>query len=208
MVGFVMIREWLAMSGQLLPISNNQIWIVHVGGSDFQTPCDDATDKLGTNVNGWKIGTVFGDAVFFNGDWLKRAAAAKFGIFGNSTIEAVYPIATQEADGALLDGSKRNYTLTFPPHQLPPVQAFWSITMYDPKTTFLIQNPINRYLINSPMLPNLKKGADGSITLYIQKNSPGGDKEANWLPSPDGPLYLAMRLYYPNVTPPPVGPEP
>jgi len=72
------------------------------------------------------------------------------------------------------------------------------VTMYDGKTQLLIKNPINRYLINSPMLPDLKKNADGSLTLYIQKDSPGADKESNWLPAPDGPIYLAMRLYWPR----------
>ena len=85
-----------------------------------------------------------------------------------------------------LDGSKHKYTLTFPAGQFPPVDAFWSVTMYDGKTQLLIENPINRYLINSPMLPGMKKNADGSLTLYIQNNSPGADKESNWLPAPNG----------------------
>ena len=77
------------------------------------------------------------------------------------------------ADGEPLDGSKHNYTLTFAAGQFPPVNAFWSVTMYDGKTQLLIENPINRYLINSPMLPGMKKNADGSLTLYIQNDSPG-----------------------------------
>ena len=78
--------------------------------------------------------------------------------------------------------------------------------MYDGKTQLLIENPINRYLINSPMLPNMKKNADGSLTLYIQKDSPGKDKESNWLPAPNGPIYLVMRLYWPKTTPPSILP--
>ena len=78
--------------------------------------------------------------------------------------------------------------------------------MYDGKTQFLIKNPINRYLINSPMLPSMKKNADGSLTLYIQHDSPGKEKEANWLPAPDGPIYVAMRLYWPSETPPSILP--
>jgi hypothetical protein len=74
--------------------------------------------------------------------------------------------------------------------------------MYDGKTQLLIENPINRYLINSPMLPELKKNADGSVTIYIQSQSPGADNEANWLPAPDGPMYLVMRLYWPKTAPP------
>ena len=82
------------------------------------------------------------------------------------------------ANGEALDGSKNNCTLTFPAGQLPPVDAFWSVTMYDGKSQLLIENPISRYLANSPMLPNMKKNADGSLTLYVQNKSPGADKEA------------------------------
>jgi len=82
------------------------------------------------------------------------------------------------------------------------VNAFWSVTMYDGKTQLLIENPINRYLINSPMLSAMKKNSDGSLTLYIQKDSPGRAKEANWLPAPNGTIYLVMRLYWPKDTPP------
>jgi hypothetical protein len=125
------------------------------------------------NINGWKVGSLFGDRAFFNGDWLKRAAAAVGGIYGNDAVEAVYPATKNVADGEELDGSKHNYTLTFAAAEFPPVNAFWSVTMYDGKTQLLIKNPINRYLINSPMLPQLKKNDDGSLTLYIQKDSPG-----------------------------------
>jgi hypothetical protein len=158
------------------------------------------------SVNGWGIASPFGDRTFYNGNWLLRAAAASAGIYGNDAIEAVYPIAKTLPDGELLDGSKHNYTLTFPAGQTPPVNAFWSVTMYDGKTQLLIKNPINRYLINSPMEPNMKKNDDGSLTLYIQKDTPGKDKESNWLPAPDGPIYLVMRLYWPKKEPPSVLP--
>jgi hypothetical protein len=157
-------------------------------------------------INGWKIGSYFGDRDFFKGNWLLRAAGAQAGIYGNDAIEATYPMTKTLADGEPLDGSKHNYTLTFPAGQLPPVNAFWSITMYDGKSQLLIKNPINRYLINSPMLPNLKKNADGSLTLYIQRDSPGADKESNWLPAPSDLIYLAMRLYWPKETPPSILP--
>ena len=129
-----------------------------------------ARDNIATNVNGWLIGAVIGDRKFINGDWLKRAAAALAGIYGNSAEEAVYPLAKSDSTGAELDGSKYNYTVTFPAGQFPPVNAFWSVTMYDGKTQLLIANPINRYLINSPMLPTLKKKPDGSLTIYVQKD--------------------------------------
>ncbi len=158
------------------------------------------------NANGWKIGSMFGDRAFYNGDWLKRAAAAKAGIYGNDSIEAMYPMTRLDSDGDKLDGGNHNYTLTFPAGQLPPVNAFWSVTMYDGKTQLLIKNPINRYLINSPMLPNLKENQDGSLTLYIQKDSPGKEKESNWLPAPNGPIYLVMRLYWPKTEAPSILP--
>jgi hypothetical protein len=158
------------------------------------------------DINGWKVGSWFGDAAYFNGDWLKRAAAAKGGIYGNDAVEAMYPMIRVDGSGATLDGSKHNYTLTFPAGQLPPANAFWSVTMYDGKTQLLIENPINRYLINSPMLPSMKKNKDGSLTIYIQKDSPGKDKEANWLPAPDGEIYMVMRLYWPRETPPSILP--
>ena len=170
----------------------------------------DAVDKYiasgGKVINGWNVGSFFGDRAYYNGDWLKRAAAAKGGIFGNSAIEAMYPLTRVLPGGEAIDGSKHNYTLTFAKGELPPVNAFWSVTMYDGKSQFLIDNPINRYLINSPMLSDMKTNADGSLTLFIQKDSPGKDKEANWLPAPDGLIYLVMRLYWPKETPPSILP--
>jgi len=157
-------------------------------------------------VNGWKMSNLFGDRAFFAGDWLKRAAGAKGGIYGNAAIEATYPFTKTLPDGQPLDGHQHAYTISFADGQYPPVNAFWSVTMYDAKTQLLIQNPIDRYLINSPMLPNMQKGADGSLTIYVQKDSPGADKESNWLPAPDGRIYLVMRLYWPKTEPPSVLP--
>ena len=157
-------------------------------------------------INGWMVGAVFGDRAFFNGNWLMRAGAAKAGIYGNDAIEAMYPATRRDATDEPLDGSQHNYSITFPAGQLPPVNSFWSITLYDGNTQFLVKNPIDRYLINSPMLSSMHKNADGSLSLYIQKDSPGKDKEANWLPAPDGPIYLVMRLYWPQTTPPSILP--
>ncbi len=157
-------------------------------------------------INGWNVVSAFGDRAFFHGDWMLRAVGAVSGIYGNDAAEAVYPVTKALATGEELDGSKHSYTLTFAKGQFPPVNAFWSVTMYDGKTQLLIENPISRYLINSPMLPKLKKNADGSLTLYIQKDSPGKAKEANWLPAPNGPIYLVMRLYWPKTEPPSILP--
>jgi hypothetical protein len=157
-------------------------------------------------INGWKIGAYFGDRDFFKGNWLLRAAGAKAGIYGNDAVEATYPMTKTLANGEELDGSKHGYTLTFAKDHYPPVNAFWSVTMYGGKTQLLVDNPLNRYLINSPMLPGMKKNPDGSLTLYIQKDSPGKAKESNWLPAPNGPIYLAMRLYWPKTEPPSILP--
>jgi len=158
------------------------------------------------NINGWNIGSFFGDRAFYKSDWLMRAAAAKGGIYGNDAVEAVYPFTRVDAKGETLDGSKHNYTVTFPSGHLPPVNSFWSVTMYDGKSQLLIKNPINRYLLNSPMLSQMKKNPDGSLTLYIQKDSPGKAKESSWLPAPNDTIYLVMRLYWPKETPPSVLP--
>ena len=158
------------------------------------------------DVNGWKLGSLFGDHAFYNGDWLKRAAAAKGGIYGNDAIEAAYPMTRVDSRGEAIDTGKHNYTLTFPAGQLPPVNAFWSVTMYDGKSQLLIKNPINRYLINSTMLSSMKKNKDGSLTIHIRKDSPGKEKEANWLPAPKGPAYLVMRLYWPRTKAPSILP--
>lgn len=179
---------------------------VGLGMKDGEEKVTKAADNLGKDINGWKISNAFGDRAFFHGDWLKRAAGAKAGIYGNDSVEATYPMTKALANGEVLDGSKHDYTLTFAAGQYPPVNAFWSVTMYNGTTQLLTKNPINRYLINSPMLPGMKKNADGSLTLYIQKNSPGKDKAANWLPAPNGPIYLVMRLYWPKQTPPSILP--
>ena len=151
-----------------------------------------------TDVNGWQVGSLPGAKAHYNGNWVKRAATAKAGLYGNDAAEAMYPLTRVDGTGRTLDGSKHNYTLTFPAGRMPPVNAFWSVTMYDGKTQYLIKNPIDRYLINSPMLPDMKKNQDGSLTIYIQKDSPGKDKESNWLPAPNDEIYLVMRLYWPK----------
>jgi len=165
-----------------------------------------AAGNLGKRVNGWQIGSAAGSRAFFDGDWLLRAVGSKIGIYGNDPAEATYPFAKHDRDGDVLDGSEHAYRLTFPKDGLPPVHAFWSITMYDAKTQLLIENPIDRYLINSPMLPSLESNADGSLTLFIQHDSPGKDHESNWLPAPKGEMFIVMRLYWPKTTPPSVLP--
>ena len=179
---------------------------VLLGMKAGQEKLKDLLETKLTKVNGWIVVSPFGDRTFYNGDWLLRSAAAAAGILGNSAVEAVYPAAKTLVNGEVPDGGKHNYTLTFAAGQLPPVNAFWSVTMYDGKTQLLIKNPLDRYLVNSPMLPGMKKNPDGSLTIYMQNKSPGNAKEANWLPAPDGPMYVVMRLYWPKEKPPSILP--
>jgi len=139
----------------------------------------------------------FGTRAFLDGRYLDRMASAVLGIYGNSKEEALYPAYFVDAGGQPLAGSDR-YTIRFAPGELPPVNAFWSLTLYELPASLLYANPIDRYLINSPMLPSLKKDADGGYTLYVQHESPGTSEESNWLPAPAGQFFLVMRLYWPK----------
>jgi hypothetical protein len=140
---------------------------------------------------------MFGTRAFLNGNYLYRYAGAKLGLYGNSGEEAIYIAYFVDANHQPLDASESNYELRFAKGQLPPAHAFWSLTMYDGKSQFLVANPLKRYLLNSTMLKAFKYGADGSLTFYVQKSSPGAAKEANWLPAPDGPFYAVLRIYMP-----------
>ncbi|RIW15067.1 DUF1254 domain-containing protein [Algoriphagus lacus] len=134
----------------------------------------------------------------FDDFYLLRAVGAFLGIYGNSAQEATYPMYLTDHLGESLDASKHKYTLTFESGQLPPVQSFWSLTMYDGKTQLLVDNSLNKYLISSTHLNSFVKNKDGSITFYIQSESPGKALESNWLPAPSGPFYAVMRLYGPK----------
>lgn len=143
-------------------------------------------------------GDLFGTRDYLKNNYLYRFAAAVLGIYGNSKQEATYPIYQLDDTGKSLDGAQNRYAIRFAPGQLPPVNAFWSLTMYALPESMLVANPINRYLVNSPMLPDLKLDADGGLTIYIQKDSPGADKESNWLPAPNGPFMVVLRIYWPK----------
>jgi hypothetical protein len=165
---------------------------IRAGGQDARKQLDQNVLTLTTSVG------LFGTPEQMAGKYKERALGALGGIYGNTAEEAVYPSYQKDGSGQVLDASKFNYALTFEQGKLPPVKAFWSVTMYDGKTRFLVDNPLNRYLINSIMLPDLKKNADGSIALYLQHKSPGADLESNWLPAPNGPMGVVMRLYMPK----------
>ncbi|WP_396898897.1 DUF1254 domain-containing protein [Mycolicibacterium sp.] len=152
-------------------------------------------DKL--NTGQVTSGQLFGTHAQLKNNYLYRMAGSVLGIYGNVAQEAMYPVIATDSAGAPLTGAA-SYTLRFPPGQLPPVNSFWSITMYKMPQSLLVANPINRYLINSPMLPDLIHDPDGGITIHVQNQSPGPDKEANWLPAPDGPFQMILRLYWPK----------
>jgi hypothetical protein len=140
----------------------------------------------------------FGTRKSLKNNYLYRFSGARLGIYGNSGAEAVYVGGFVDSAGEPLDASKHRYTLHFAKGSLPPNEAFWSLTMYDGKSQLLVANPLNRYLINSSMEPALKRDADGGITLYLQSESPGSDRESNWLPAPVGAFYTVLRIYQPK----------
>lgn len=143
------------------------------------------------NVNGWGYTTKTG---LYGTDYLQRALVTAIGLGANRPQDAVYPTSLKSKNGEAYDGANK-YTLRFPAGQLPPVKGFWSLTMYD-KNMFFIANPINRYSMSIRTNPKLEP--DGSLVIYIQNESPGAGKEANWLPAPKGQFTLMMRLYWPD----------
>jgi len=151
----------------------------------------EAEKPHGKQVNGWDVMTNLGR---YGTNYLFRAVVALVALGANLPEDAVYPRATKDGDGQALIGMNR-YVIRFPEGQLPPVGAFWSITLYNAKQ-FFVQNPINRYAIGDR--DKLKFDDDGSLTLYVQQQSPGVDKESNWLPAPNGDFNLFMRLYSPK----------
>jgi len=145
--------------------------------------------------HGWAFTTKAG---VYGTSYLLRALVTAIGLGANRAQDAIYP--TSEGPGVLesYTGAKK-YVMHFPKGQLPPAKGFWSLTMYD-KDYFFVKNPINRQSISARQ--NLKANADGSVDLYIQNESPGPDKESNWLPAPKDKFILMLRLYWPSDTPP------
>ena len=152
---------------------------------------------LGAMVNGWVVTKGLGR---YGTDYMKRAVVAAFGWPANIQEDAVYPFTEIDSEGKPLTGANR-YTLTFPAGQAPPVNGFWSITMYEiDQGWWFVPNRLNKFTV-SPR-NNLKPNADGSVTLYFQNESPGADKENNWLPAPKGPFIPMLRMYWPKEVAP------
>jgi hypothetical protein len=150
---------------------------------------------MGKDVNGWQLSPVLDE--YFGTSYLFRAAIGYQAMFVNTPIEAYYPGVFKDTAGKVLDGSTGKYTIKFPKGKTPPAGAFWSVTLYDAKKRLMVENSLNRYKIGSA--DKLKADADGSTTLYIQADSPGKDKESNWLPAPKEPFYMLMRMYLPKI---------
>jgi hypothetical protein len=169
-----------------------------ISGGIGDTAAD--ADVVMKKVNADEIASsdFFGTREFLKNNYLYRYMGAKLGLYGNSGADAAYFGYFVDGDHHPLDASKNNYVLRFGKGEIPEYHAFWSLTMYDGKTQFLVANPIKRYLLNSTTLKSYKYGADGSLTLYVQKDSPGKGKESNWLPAPDGPFYAVYRVYMPG----------
>jgi hypothetical protein len=148
-------------------------------------------NKAVKDINGWGYTTKTG---LYGTDYFMRALVTAIGLGANRPQDAVYPTSLKAADGHAYDGASK-YVMHFPKGKMPPVSGFWSLTMYD-GNYFFVNNPINRYSISARQ--NLKSNPDGSVDLYVQKDSPGPDKESNWLPAPDGKFILMLRLYWPN----------
>jgi len=148
-------------------------------------------NKAFRHINGWAFDA---EAGVYGTNYLNRALVTAIGLGANRIQDACYPTSQKDADGKDFVGSNK-YVMRFPKGQLPPVGGFWSLTMYD-ENYFFVANPINRQSISARQ--NLKPNPDGSVDLYIQKDSPGPDKESNWLPAPAGKFVLMLRLYWPN----------
>lgn len=147
--------------------------------------------KAGSDLNGWTFTTKAG---LYGTDYLQRAFISAIGLGANRPQDAVYPTSEVDADGKPYSGANK-YVLHFPKGQTPPANAFWSITMYNGEF-FFVDNPLNKYTV-SPR-NDLRYNADGSLDIHIQHESPGKDKESNWLPAPQDKFVLMMRLYWPS----------
>lgn len=176
---------------------------INEGVKEAQKEIQDKAANIAQRVNGWNMMDAFGTRAFYKGDWLLRAAAVMVGIYANDKVEAFYPIAYVDADNETLDGSKHKYKIQFSKDNLPPAKYFWSITMYNKQADgvagYMVNNPINRFLINSTT-EGLVYDKDGGFVIYVQSDAPTKlDEKANWLPAPKEPFYLVLRVYGPDT---------
>ncbi len=162
--------------------------------------------------HGWEgMAGVFGSGEVMRPHYLVRGVGAMVGLYGNDAAEAYYPVGSKDAAGNPLDGSKHRYVMHFAKDQMPQVDAFWSMTMYSLPNQLMVENPFDRYSIGDRS--KVRYAKDGSLTIYIQHESPGKKRESNWLPAPNGPFSLQFRMYLPKpealdplYLPPPIRP--
>jgi hypothetical protein len=147
--------------------------------------------NAGTDVNGWEFTTKTG---IYGTEYLQRALITAIGLGANRPQDAVYPTSEADAEGKPYSGANK-YVMHFDKGQMPPVNGFWSLTMYNDQY-FFVENPLNRYTLSQRS--KFKPNADGSVDLYIQRDNPGPEKEANWLPAPKDKFVLMLRLYWPK----------
>ncbi len=170
-----------------------EIWkAIEAGATEGKNAIEERTHSIGKSVNGWDFSPE--NAGKWGTDYTTRAAAAWKYIYVNTPDEAIYPTANVDSTGDKLSGANK-YTITFGRDEIPQVKFFWSLTMYNTKG-FFETNPIERYNIKN--IDKLAYGKDGSLTLYIQHDSPGKDLESNWLPTPEGGFYMILRMYGPS----------
>jgi hypothetical protein len=165
---------------------------IESGMQDGERTIDEAVAKGGGS------GELFGSRADLQNNYLNRAVGARIGLFGNTAAEVLSLDYRVDADGQPLDTGKNAYVLKLSKDNFPPVNGFWSLTMYDGTTFLMIRNPLNRHLINSSLLSSMQRDPDGGFTIHVQKDSPGEERETNWLPAPDGPMLAVLRLYLPK----------
>jgi|JI10StandDraft_1071094.scaffolds.fasta_scaffold34524_5 hypothetical protein len=179
---------------------------VLAGFADGKAAIAARAKTLEKRVNGWRVDSPTGDQSSFKGDHLLRAAAVSQTPFGPSAVDAMFLPVDTDSRGAPLDGAAKRYTITFPSGLQPPVNAFWSLSMYDGRTGGLVANSIERFRVDTLSAQRMVPGPDGSITIYLSPTSPGPGLEANWLPAPNGPFSLVLRMYMPKAKAPSILP--
>ncbi len=187
-----------------LPVETRDAVIA--GFADGKAAIAARAKTLEKRVNGWRVDSPMGDQSSFKGDHLLRAAAVSLTPFGPSAVDAMFLPVDTDSRGAPLDASAKRYTIAFASGLQPPVNAFWSLSMYDARTGGLVANSIERYRVDTLSAQNMVPGPDGSITIYLSPVSPGPGLEANWLPAPNGPFSLVMRMYMPKTKAPSILP--
>ena len=148
------------------------------------------------SINGWTITTKTG---IYGTDYIQRATVTVIGLGANRPQDAIYPISRVDVNDRHYDGASKKYVMHFEKGQMPPVNGFWSLTMYD-SHYFFVPNPLNRYTLSQRN--KFVTNADGSVDLYLQADSPSEAKEPNWLPAPKADFIPMLRLYWPKQRPP------